>query len=156
LFVTFRTQREALLVLVSLPFAFLGGAIALYVRGMTLNVSSGVGFAALFGVSAMNGVLMVEWISHLRREGMNLDDAIVQGALARFRPILMTSSVAILGLLPASLARGLGSDVQRPLATVIVWGLVSTVLLTLLVMPVLYHIFAPRQFASARATSEID
>jgi cobalt-zinc-cadmium resistance protein CzcA len=143
LFLTFGRHREALLVLVSLPFAFLGGSIALYVRGMTLNVSSGVGFAALFGVSVMNGVLMVEWISHLRRRGLSLDDAIVEGALGRLRPILMTSSVAILGLLPASLARGLGSDVQRPLATVIVWGLVSTMLLTLFVMPVLYRIFAP-------------
>ncbi|MGE5191247.1 MAG: efflux RND transporter permease subunit [Deltaproteobacteria bacterium] len=151
LFLTFHTQREALLVLVSLPFAFVGGSVALYARGMTLNVSSGVGFAALFGVSAMNGVLMVEWISHLRRKGMRLDEAIVEGALARLRPILMTSSVAILGLLPASLARGLGSDVQRPLATVIVWGLVSTVLLTLFVMPVLYRIFAPRTAADTAA-----
>jgi cobalt-zinc-cadmium resistance protein CzcA len=145
LFLTFGKHREALLVLVSLPFAFLGGCLALYVRGMTLNVSSGVGFAALFGVSVMNGVLMVEWISHLQRQGLNLEDAVVEGALGRLRPILMTSSVAILGLLPASLARGLGSDVQRPLATVIVWGLVSTVLLTLFVMPVLYRIFAPGQ-----------
>lgn len=140
---TFRSPREAFLVLLSLPFAFLGGALALYVRGMTLNVSSGVGFAALFGVSAMDGVLMVEWITNLRRQGLAIDDAVVQGASGRLRPILMTSSVAILGLLPASLARGLGSDVQRPLATVIVWGLVSTVVLTLFVMPVLYRILAP-------------
>lgn len=144
LYLTFGSQREAILVLASLPFAFLGGAMALYVRGMTLNVSSGVGFAALFGVSAMNGVLLIEWITHLRHEGRPLNEAIVAGALGRMRPILMTSSVAILGLLPASLARGLGSDVQRPLATVIVWGLVSTMLLTLFVMPVLYRIFAPR------------
>ena len=144
LVLTFRSQREALLVLVSLPFAFLGGAVALYVRGMTLNVSSGVGFAALFGVSVMNGVLLVEWITTLRRQGQELEEAIVEGALGRLRPILMTSSVAILGLLPASLARGLGSDVQRPLATVIVWGLVSTVILTLFVMPVFYRLFAPK------------
>lgn len=91
----------------------------------------------------MDGVLMVEWITNLRRQGLAIDDAVVQGASGRLRPILMTSSVAILGLLPASLARGLGSDVQRPLATVIVWGLVSTVVLTLFVMPVLYRILAP-------------
>lgn len=144
LLVTFGSQKEALLVLLAVPFAFIGGAIALYVRGMTLNVSSGVGFTALFGVAIMDGVLMVEWITALRQRGRSLDEAIIEGAQGRLRPILMTSSVAILGLLPASIARGLGSDVQRPLATVIVWGLVSAVLLTLFVVPVLYRIFAPR------------
>lgn len=144
LVLTFGSQREALLVLLSVPFAFIGGAVALYVRGMTLNVSSGVGFAALFGVSIMNGVLMVEWITALRKRGASVDDAIVEGALGRMRPILMASLVAILGLLPASVARGLGSDVQRPLATVIVWGLVSSMLLTLVVVPALYRIFAPK------------
>jgi cobalt-zinc-cadmium resistance protein CzcA len=147
LLATFRSPREAFLVLLSLPFAFLGGALALYYRGMTLNVSSGVGFAALFGVSVMDGVLMVEWITNLRRRGLSLDEAVIQGALGRLRPILMTSSVAILGLLPASLTHGLGSDVQRPLATVIVWGLVSVVLLTLFVVPVLYRIMAPRELS---------
>jgi cobalt-zinc-cadmium resistance protein CzcA len=145
LVVTFRTQREALLVLLSVPFALIGGALALSVRGMTLNVSSGVGFAALFGVSVMNGVLMVEHIVHLRAHGAALDDAIVDGALGRMRPILMASLVAILGLLPASVAHGLGSDVQRPLATVIVWGLFSSMLLTLFVIPVLYRVIASRQ-----------
>jgi cobalt-zinc-cadmium resistance protein CzcA len=140
---TFHSCREALLVLLCLPFAFLGGAVALYARGMTLNVSSGVGFAALFGVSVMDGVLMIEWITSKRQQGLAMDEAVVEGALERLRPILMTSSVAILGLLPASLARGLGSDVQRPLATVIVWGLASTVVLTLFVLPVMYRIFAP-------------
>jgi cobalt-zinc-cadmium resistance protein CzcA len=143
LVMTFGSQRESLLVLLSVPFAFIGGALALYVRGMTLNVSSGVGFAALFGVSIMNGVLMVEWITELRTRGRCVDDAIVEGALGRMRPILMASLVAILGLMPASVAHGLGSDVQRPLATVIVWGLVSSMLLTLLVVPALYRIFAP-------------
>ncbi len=144
LVLTFRSQREALLVLLSVPLAFIGGAVALYIRGMSLNVSSGVGFAALFGVSIMNGVLMVEWITALRRRGMEVNEAIVEGALGRLRPILMASLVAILGLLPASVARGLGSDVQRPLATVIVWGLVSSMLLTLLVVPALYRLFAPK------------
>lgn len=141
----FHSPREAFLVLLSLPFAFLGGALALYFRGMTLNVSSGVGFAALFGVSVMDSVFMVEWITAVRRRGVDPDEAVVQGALGRLRPSLMTSSVAILGLLPASLAVGLGSDVQRPLATVIVWGLVSTEILTLFVVPVLYRILAPKQ-----------
>jgi cobalt-zinc-cadmium resistance protein CzcA len=145
LLMMFRSPREAFLVLLSLPFAFLGGALALYFRGMTLNVSSGVGFAALFGVSVMDSVFMVEWITAMRRRGLTSDEAVVEGALGRLRPSLMTSSVAILGLLPASLAVGLGSDVQRPLATVIVWGLVSTEILTLFVVPVLYRILAPKQ-----------
>jgi len=144
LLATFKTQRETLIVLLSIPFAFVGGAIALYARGMTFNVSSGVGFAALFGVSIMNGVIMVEWISKLRREGAELDEAIVSGAKNRLRPILMASLVAILGLLPASISTGLGSDVQRPLATVIVWGLFSSLLLTLCVLPALYRLLPPK------------
>lgn len=147
LLMTFGTQRESLLVLLSVPFAFIGGALALYIRGMTFNVSSGVGFAALFGVSIMNGVLLVEWISTLRQRGRSLDEAIIEGGLGRLRPILMASLVAILGLLPASVATGLGSDVQRPLATVIVWGLVSSMVLTLFVIPVLYRIVHPQEAA---------
>jgi heavy metal efflux system protein len=119
----------------------------LYVRGMTLNVSSGVGFAALFGVSIMNGVLLVEWIAELRHRGLARDDAILRGTLERMRPILMASLVAILGLLPASVASGLGSDVQRPLATVIVWGLVSSLILTLFVLPVLCRIVLPSRIS---------
>jgi cobalt-zinc-cadmium resistance protein CzcA len=106
-------------------------------------VSSGVGFAALFGVSIMNGVVMVQWITTLRVEGLELEPAIIEGACNRLRPILIASLVAILGLLPATLATGLGSDVQRPLATVIVWGLLSSTILTLFVVPVLYRIVVP-------------
>jgi cobalt-zinc-cadmium resistance protein CzcA len=143
LMVTFRSQKAALLVLLSLPFAVVGGAVALQVRQMNFNVSTGVGFAALFGVSIMNGVLMVRWITELRIRGMAMDQAIIEGAMNRLRPILMASVVAILGLLPASIATGLGSDVQRPMATVIVWGLVSSTILTLFVVPVLYRIVSP-------------
>ncbi len=143
LLVTFRSPKAALLLLLSVPFAFIGGVVALYVRGMNLNVSTGVGFAALFGVSIMNGVLMVRSITALREQGMELRDAIVRGAMDCLRPILLASLVAILGLLPASLATGLGSDVQRPLATVIVWGLFSSTVLTVFVVPVLYYLFAP-------------
>jgi cobalt-zinc-cadmium resistance protein CzcA len=154
LVVTFRSQSSALLLLLSVPFAFTGGALALYVRGMHLNVSSGVGFAALFGVSIMNGVLMVRSITTLRLQGMAADEAIVEGSLHVLRPILMASLVAILGLLPASLATGLGSDVQRPLATVIVWGLFSGMTLTLFVVPALYRLVLPAlpETAAPRAT----
>lgn len=154
LVVTFGSLRAALLLLLSVPFAFVGGVLALWVRGMNLNVSTGVGFAALFGVSIMNGVLMVRSITALRQQGVSLPDAIRQGALDCLRPILLASLVAILGLLPASLATGLGSDVQRPLATVIVWGLLSSTVLTLFVVPVLYYIFAPAVNSPAGQQSE--
>jgi heavy metal efflux system protein len=143
LLATFSSQKAALLLLLAIPFAFIGGAIALLVRGMNLNVSTAVGFAAVFGVSIMNGVLIVRTITTLRSQGVILEQAITQGAVRCLRPILMASLVAILGLLPASLATGLGSDVQRPLATVIVWGLFSSTVLTLFVVPVFYRIFVP-------------
>jgi len=144
LVVTFGSIRAAALVLLGVPFACVGGVLALYLRGMHVNVSTGVGFCALFGIAIMDGVLMVRGINVLRETGIELRNAIIQGAQERLRPILMTAIVAILGLLPASLATGLGSDVQRPLATVIVWGLCSSTVLTLFVVPVLYYLFAPR------------
>jgi cobalt-zinc-cadmium resistance protein CzcA len=156
LWVTFGSQRAALLVLLAVPFACIGGVLALYYRGMHLNMSSAVGFTALFGVAIMDGVLMVRWITTLRIQGLSLDNAIVQGALERLRPILMTSIVAIFGLLPASLATGLGSDVQRPLATVIVWGLFSSTTLTLFVVPVFYRILAPGLPEARTAESDMD
>lgn len=149
LLATFGSQRAAVLLLLAIPFAFVGGAIALFVRGMNLNVSTGVGFAAVFGVSIMNGVLMVRTITALRLQGISLEEAIVQGAVRCLRPIIIASLVAILGLVPASLATGLGSDVQRPLATVIVWGLVSATVLTLFVLPTFYRLFAPPLPAAA-------
>ncbi len=158
LWVTFHSSRAAVVVLLAVPFACIGGVLALYVRGMHLNMSSAVGFTALFGVAIMDGVLMVRWISTLRVQGMGLEEAIVEGALERLRPILMTSIVAIFGLLPASLATGLGSDVQRPLATVIVWGLFSSTTLTLFVVPVFYRILLPRlpKTEATAATSEAE
>lgn len=138
-----RSVRGALVVLSAIPFAFVGGALAIHLRGMNVNVSVGVGFAALFGVSIMNGVLVVQFINNLRMRGMSLDSAILHGASGRLRPILMASLVAMLGLLPASMATGLGSDVQRPLATVIVWGLFSSTAMTLFMVPVLYRLMPP-------------
>lgn len=144
LVVTFRSLTSALLVVAGIPFACIGALIALYLRDMHINVSTGVGFCALFGIAIMDGVLMVRGINVLREAGMELKEAILTGAQQRLRPILMTAIVAIFGLLPASLATGLGSDVQRPLATVIVWGLFSAMILTLLVLPVLYYLVPPR------------
>ncbi|MNL15298.1 Cobalt-zinc-cadmium resistance protein CzcA [compost metagenome] len=122
------------------PLALFGGMLALNLRGMTLNVSSAVGFIALFGVAIQNGVIMISHINQLRKNGMDLLDAVTTGAKQRFRPVLMTATVAVLGLLPASLATGIGSDVQRPLATVIVYGLMFSTILTLFVLPSLYYL----------------
>lgn len=144
LVVTFRSLTSAFLVLAGIPFACIGALVALYLRDMHINVSTGVGFCALFGIAIMDGVLMVRGINVLREGGMNLTEAILTGAQQRLRPILMTAIVAIFGLLPASLATGLGSDVQRPLATVIVWGLLSAMILTLFVLPVLYYLIPPK------------
>jgi heavy metal efflux system protein len=144
LYSAFGTLRHAALVLTNVPIALLGGLIALTLRGMTLNVSSAVGFIALFGVAVQNGVIMVASLNHQRHVCKNLDEAVHVGAIQRLRPVLMTATVAALGLLPAALARGVGSDVQRPLATVIVGGLVTATLLTLLVLPSMYLLLERR------------
>ena len=138
LYSAFGTVRHAALILVNVPLALLGGMVALHARGMTLNVSSAVGFIALFGVSVQNGVIMVSNLNRLSEKGIALAEAVLQGATERLRPVLMTATVAALGLMPAALARGIGSDVQRPLATVVVGGLISATALTLFVLPALY------------------
>lgn len=139
LYAAFGEFRQAGLVLSIVPLAIFGGMLALLIRDMTLNVSSAVGFIALFGVAIQNGVIMVSHINDLRKEGMELLKAVIQGSSHRFRPVLMTATVAALGLLPASLATGIGSDVQRPLATVIVYGLMFSTIITLFVLPALYY-----------------
>jgi len=144
LYSAFGTIRHAALILTIVPVALLGGLLGLYQRGMTINVSSAVGFIALFGVAVQNGVIMVANLNHQRDSGLELPDAVVLGATQRLRPVLMTATVAALGLLPAALARGVGSDVQRPLATVIVGGLGTATLLTLLVLPSIYLILERR------------
>ncbi len=144
LFTEFRNLRHPALILLAVPLSLLGGLVALHLRGMTLNGSSAVGFIALFGVSVQNAILMVANLNRHARS-RDLHQGVLLGATERFRPVLMTASVAALGLLPAALARGLGSDIQRPLATVVVGGLVSATALTLLVLPVLYSLVEARQ-----------
>ncbi|QNK64024.1 efflux RND transporter permease subunit [Pedobacter sp. PAMC26386] len=140
LYGAFGKFRQAGLILSIVPLALFGGMLALNVRGMTLNVSSAVGFIALFGVAIQNGVILISHINELRKKGYDLLKAVVDGAKHRFRPVLMTATVAALGLLPASLATGIGSDVQRPLATVIVYGLFAATAITLFVLPALYYL----------------
>ncbi|MCR5709855.1 MAG: CusA/CzcA family heavy metal efflux RND transporter [Bacteroidales bacterium] len=145
LYGAFRNFRQAGLLIVLLPLALFGGLLALNVRGMTFNVSSAVGFIALFGLTIQNGVIMISHINHLRQRGTPLREAVIEGASHRLRPVLMTATVAILGLLPASLATGIGSDVQRPLATVIVYGLLFSTIITLYILPTLYYRMERRQ-----------
>ena len=140
LYGAFGVLRHAALILINVPLALFGGMVALHLRGMTLNVSSAVGFIALFGVAVQNGVILIAGVNQLRRQGVALRTAVQQGTRARLRAVLMTATVATLGMLPAALQRGIGSDVQRPLATVVVGGLISATLLTLFVLPVLYYI----------------
>ena len=141
LFVAFASVRDAGLVLVNVPFSFAGGILALYLRGIHLSVSAAVGFITLFGVAVMGGLLYVAEINRrLGVPGTSLEVAVVSGAKSQVRPMFMLILVAMLGMMPAALATGIGSDIQRPLATVIVGGLVSTMLLTLLVLPSLYYL----------------
>lgn len=145
LYAAFQLARHAALILLTVPLAMVGGFLALHLRGMTLNVSSAVGFIALFGVAVQNGVIMVANFNRLRSEEKDLREVVRRGARERLRPVLMTASVATLGLLPAALAHGIGSDVQRPLATVIVGGLISATLLTLLILPAAYCVMERRK-----------
>jgi cobalt-zinc-cadmium resistance protein CzcA len=142
LYTMFSSPKWALLVLANVAMAPLGGFLALLITGEHFSVSSGVGFLALFGVSVQTGVIMVEYINHLRAAGSSIEDAAVQGAVLRLRPIMMTMLVAILGLLPAAMSRGIGSDSQRPFAIVIVGGLMAALLLSIYLLPTLYTTFA--------------
>lgn len=131
--------RQAALILSVVPLATLGGLVALHLTGQTLNVASGVGFIALFGVAVQNGIIMIANLNRMRRAGFELHEAVMRGATERLRPVLMTATVATLGMLPAALHTGVGSDVQRGIATVVVGGLAIATLLTLFVLPSLYH-----------------
>jgi len=145
LFTTFNSLKQALLVFTGIPFAITGGILALWTRQMHFSMSAGVGFIALFGVAVLNGVVMVTFINQLREQGAPLQEAIVQGALTRLRPVLMTALVASLGFLPMALSTGTGAEVQRPLATVVIGGLITSTLLTLFVLPALYGWFEERR-----------
>ena len=142
LYAMFRSMKWALLLLANVAMAPIGGLLALLITGTHFSVSSGVGFLALFGVSVQTGVIMLEYINQLRARGHTIEDAAVDGAVLRLRPILMTMLVATLGLLPAALSRGIGSDSQRPFAIVIVGGLVGAMLLSIFLLPTLYVWFA--------------
>jgi cobalt-zinc-cadmium resistance protein CzcA len=141
LFTTFGSVKQALLIYTGIPFAVVGGVFALFLRAMPFSISAGVGFIALFGVAVLNGVVMVSYINKLREEGKSVADAVREGAETRLRPVLMTALVASLGFVPMALATSAGAEVQRPLATVVIGGLITSTLLTLLILPTLYGWF---------------
>ncbi len=141
LFMAFDSARAALLIFTGVPLALTGGIAALWLRDIPFSISAGVGFIALSGVAVLNGMVMVEFIRNLQKSGANLDEAIIKGALTRIRPILMTALVASLGFVPMALNTGTGAEVQRPLATVVIGGIISSTFLTLLVLPSLYRFF---------------
>ncbi|MEO6694671.1 MAG: CusA/CzcA family heavy metal efflux RND transporter [Ignavibacteria bacterium] len=142
LFVTFNSVKQGLLVFSGIPFAVVGGIFALVIRDLPFSISAGIGFIALFGVAVLNGIVMIAFFNRLEEEGIkNIHDRIISGTSSRLRPILMTALVASLGFIPMALSTGSGAEVQRPLATVVIGGLISSTLLTLIVLPVLYGIF---------------
>jgi cobalt-zinc-cadmium resistance protein CzcA len=141
LFTAFGSVRQALLIYTGVPFAIVGGIFALVLRGMPFTISAGVGFIALFGVAVLNGVVMVSYINRLRDEGRSIQDAVREGAEMRLRPVLMTALVASLGFIPMAIGTSAGAEVQRPLASVVIGGLITSTLLTLLILPTLYMWF---------------
>jgi cobalt-zinc-cadmium resistance protein CzcA len=141
LFATFRSVRQAILVIANIPFALVGGIVALAVTGEYLSVPASVGFIALLGIAVLNGVVLVSYFNHLRAQGMSLDEVVLEGARRRLRPVLMTASIAAWGLVPLLFASGPGSEIQRPLAIVVTGGLFTSTLLTLFLLPILYRRF---------------
>jgi cobalt-zinc-cadmium resistance protein CzcA len=151
---TFHSGAYAGLAILNVPFSAVGGLLALYLRGINLSVSSAVGFISVFGVAVMSGVLYISEMTRQRKEGLPLKEAVVQGARVQLRPILILIVVAMLGMLPAALARGIGSDIQRPLATVVLGGLASTLFLTLSVMPATYYLVERRRERARKAAQQ--
>ena len=138
LYGSFGVVRQAVLVMLNVPFAIVGGIAALWLRGLHINLSAAVGFIALFGVAVLNGVVLLAYINRLRQEGAALPDAVREGSQVRLRPVLMTALVASFGFIPMATSTSAGSEVQRPLATVVIGGLMTSTILTLIVLPVLY------------------
>ena len=141
LFGSFNSVKQALLIILNIPFALIGGILALLIGGFNMSVSASVGFIALFGVAVLNGIVMVSYFNELRREGIPIESAVLKGAVLRLRPVLITASVAALGLVPMLFATGPGSEIQKPLAAVVIGGLISSTLLTLFMLPALYKVF---------------
>jgi cobalt-zinc-cadmium resistance protein CzcA len=139
LFNTFKSLTNAALIIANIPFAMVGGIVALYLTGIPLSVSAAIGFIALFGQAVLNGVVMLTYFGQLRDSGRSLKDAVIEGSIDRLRTVLMTALLAAFGLVPMALSTAIGSETQRPLAIVVIGGIISATLLTLLVLPTLYY-----------------
>ena len=148
LFTTFGSVRQALLVLSNIPFALVGGIVALWVTGEYLSVPASVGFIALLGIAVLNGVVLVSYFNQLHAEGMSMRECVTEGAKRRLRPVLMTASITAFGLIPLLFATGPGSEIQRPLAIVVIGGLISATALTLILLPILYLRFGHQKHTS--------
>lgn len=144
LYSAFNTIRHAILIFLNIPFALIGGIVGLFITGQYLSVPASVGFIALFGVSVLNGIVLVSYLNMLKGRGLPLDEVITRGALLRLRPVSMTALVAMLGLIPLLFSTGIGAEVQRPLATTVVGGLFTSTILTLYLLPTLYGIIETR------------
>ena len=141
LFITFGNFKDAMIVITNVPFALIGGILALHIRQMNFSISAGIGFIALFGVCVQNGVILVSVFKENLKKKMPIDEAIFSGVISRVRPVIMTALMAAIGLLPAAVSTGIGSETQKPLATVVIGGLVTSTILTLLILPIIYKIF---------------
>jgi len=150
LFTTFGSVRQATLVLTNIPFALIGGILALWVSGEYMSVPASVGFIALLGIAVLNGVVMVTYFNQLHDEGMPITQVVFEGAKRRLRPVLMTASITAFGLLPVLFATGPGSEIQKPLAIVVTGGLISSTLLTLIMLPILYRRFGLERVKEAQ------
>jgi cobalt-zinc-cadmium resistance protein CzcA len=150
IFLAFGSIRQALLVYTGIPLAVTGGVLSLWLRGMPFSITAAVGFIALSGVAVLNGLVMISYFNQLREEGRTIRDAVIEGSLTRLRPVLMTAFVASFGFVPMAIATGTGAEVQRPLATVVIGGILSSTFLTLIVLPVLYAWFEREQKAGAK------
>jgi cobalt-zinc-cadmium resistance protein CzcA len=139
IFLAFGSLRQALVVYSGIPLAATGGVLALWLRGMPFSITAAVGFIALSGVAVLNGLVMISYFNQLREEGISIRESVIEGSLTRLRPVLMTALVASLGFVPMAIATGAGAEVQRPLATVVIGGILSSTFLTLVLLPVLYE-----------------
>ena len=148
IFMAFGSVRQALLVYSGVPLAVTGGVVALWLRDMPFSISAAVGFIALSGVAVLNGVVMISYFNQLREQGSDVRSAVIEGSLTRLRPVLMTAAVAAFGFIPMALSTSAGAEVQRPLATVVIGGIISSTFLTLLLLPVLYDWVERRDRAS--------
>ena len=156
LYTAFNSVRHATLIIANVPFAIIGGIVGRFVTGQYLSVPSAIGFIAVFGVEMLNGIVLVTFLNDQRKHGLSIRDAVRQGAALRLRPVLMTASVAILGLVPMLLSTGVGAETQRPLATVVIGGLITSTLLTLLLLPLIYEWSELRAEVKQRARQAAD